>query len=477
MAHLAGRKTIDMTTGPLFRKLLIFVLPLMATNLLQIFYNAADIMIVGLSSEPDGVGAVGSTSAFLSLVVNLFIGLSVGMDVVVARYIGAKDDVNISKAVHTSLCMGLIFGVAGGALGFVISRPVLIAMGYTDNLLELGVRYSLIYFGCLPMLSLANSLSAIFRAMGDTRTPLYVMLGTGALNVCLNLFFVLVVGLSVEGVAIATAIANVTTSVVLWGILARQDGACKIVWKELKISWPLFREIFHIGFPAGIQSAFFSLSNMLIQSSVLQVSNALTPVGSPYAPVIKGNSAAQSLESFVFTALNAVTQAASTFTSQNMGKKDYQRVRRVLWTVSLMASGVAVLLSGLIIVLRDPLLVLYDVQKADDVLSMLAYDTAIKRVWWKWTSFILFGLMNSAAGVLRGMGKSTTSAAISLVGTCIFRVAWIYTVFRWLGTLEVIYISYGISWLLTGAAFYICVGMILRMYIRGGTEINAVQES
>jgi Na+-driven multidrug efflux pump len=216
---------------------------------------------------------------------------------------------------------------------------------------------------------------------------------------------------------------------------------------------------------------------MLIQSSILQVSNALTPVGSPYAPVIKGNSAAQSLEGFVFTALNAVTQAASTFTSQNMGKKDYQRVRRVLWTVSLMASGVAVLLSGLIIVLRDPLLVLYDVQKADDVLSMLAYDTAIKRVWWKWTSFILFGLMNSAAGVLRGMGKSTTSAAISLVGTCIFRVAWIYTVFRWLGTLEVIYISYGISWILTGAAFYICVGVILRMYIRGGTEINAVQES
>ena len=466
MSRLSSNKSIDMTTGPLFGNLLLFVLPLMATNLLQMLYNAADIMIVELSSEPDAVGAVGSTSAFLSLVVNLFIGFSVGADVVVARYIGAGDRENTAKAVHTSICMSLIFGIVGSVVGIAVARPVLIAMGYTGNLLELGVRYAYIYLLCLPMAALTNFLTAIFRATGDTRTPLYVMAGTGLLNVGLNLFFVLVLGMSVDGVAIATGIANGTSAVILWFILAKQEGACQIVWKKLRMSRQVFGEIFYIGFPAGIQNSFFSISNMLIQSSILQVSNALTPPGSNYAPVIKGNTAAQSLESFVFTALNAVTQAASTFTSQNVGVKDYRRVRRVLWEVSFLASGVAVLLSVLIIVLREPLHVLYGVRNAGDVLSALAYDTAMKRVWYKWTPFVFFALMNSAAGVLRGLGRSVTSATISLVGTCIFRVVWIYTVFQWIGTLEVIYISYGISWILTGAAFYVCVGAILHKRIR-----------
>lgn len=466
MSMLARRQSIDMTRGPLFRKILLFVLPLMATNLLQMFYNAADIMIAGMSSQPDAVGAVGSTSPFLSLVVNIFIGFSIGTDVVVARCIGAKDGEKTSQAVHTSICMSVIFGVAGGVLGCAICRPVLAAMGCTGNLLELGVLYSRIYFGSLPLLSLTNFLSAILRAKGDTQTPLLVLAGTGILNVCLNLFFVLVLGMSVEGVAIATAVANGVSVLILWICLAKDESDCRVSMKKLRISKATFWEVCRIGFPAGVQNAFFSISNMLIQSSILQVNNALAPAGSAYAPVVKGNSAAQSIESFVFTALNAVTQAASTFTSQNVGVGDYRRVRKVLWTIAGIASVTAVVATGAIILIRDPLLALYDVKNAEDMLSQLAYETAMKRIWYKWTPFLLFAMMNTAAGVLRGLGKSMTTAVVSLVGTCVFRVAWIYTAFQLWPTLEVIYISYGISWLLTGGAFFIVVLAMLRKRIR-----------
>ena len=215
MSLLSKSRGMDMTTGPLFRKLLLFILPLMITNLLQMFYNAADIMIAGMSSEPDAVGAVGSGSPFQSLVVNLFIGFSLGADVVVARSVGAGDQEKTSRAVHTSICMSVIFGVIGGALGFALTKPVLAAMGNTGRLLELSAVYSYIYFICLPLMSLTNFLSAILRAKGDSGTPMFVLAGTGLLNVGLNLFFVLVMGLSVEGVALATGIANGAAALIM----------------------------------------------------------------------------------------------------------------------------------------------------------------------------------------------------------------------------------------------------------------------
>lgn len=466
MAHLAKRQTIDMTTGPLFRKLLLFILPLMATNLLQMLYNAADIMIVGLSSEPDAVGAVGSGSPFQSLVVNLFIGFSLGTDVVVARSVGAGDQEKTSRAVHTSICMSVIFGVLGGILGLFLTKPVLAAMGNTGKLLELSAVYSYVYFICLPLMSLSNFLSAILRAKGDASTPMFVLAGTGLLNVGLNLFFVLVAGLSVEGVAIATGIANGAAAVIMWIILSKETDGCRISFRKLRLYKAEFKEVCRIGFPAGVQNAMFSISNMLIQSSILQVNNALTPAGSTYAPVVKGNAAAQSIESFIFTALNAVTLSGSTFTSQNMGVRDYRRIKRVLWTITGIVSVLSVVTTVLMALLRDPLLALYDVQNAPDVLSQLAYDTAMKRILFKWTSFTLFALMNTAAGVLRGMGMSMTTAVISLIGTCAFRVAWIYTAFQIWPTLEVIYLSYGISWLLTGGAFFIMALVLLQKKIR-----------
>ncbi|MBQ9806458.1 MAG: MATE family efflux transporter [Clostridia bacterium] len=466
MTRVEKTRSIDMTSGPLFGKILWFILPLIATNLLQMLYNAADIVVVGLSSDPDAVGAVGSTSAFLNLVVNIFIGFSTGADVVVARYIGARDRENTSRSVHTAICMGLIFGVVGGVVGIALARPVLSLMGYEGNLLELGLRYCCIYLACLPFLALTNFLCAILRAKGDTRTPLFVLAGAGLLNVLLNLFFVLVVGLSVEGVAIATAIANATSAVLLWRHLACDKGDCRISFRLLRPSRAQFLEISRIGFPAGLQNAMFSISNMLIQSSILQVNNTVTPPNSAYAPVIKGDSATNSIEGFLFSALNATTVAASAFTGQNVGVGDYRRVRRVLLLVAAVSVGIAAVMSGAILIFHDPLLSLYGVTNAEDTLSQLAYNTAMSRVWFKWPTFVIFAMMNSAAGVLRGLGKSMTSATISLVGTCVFRVVWIYTVFAAIGRVEAIYISYPISWFLTGAVFWVTVLIMLKRKIK-----------
>jgi len=466
MAGFTRSKSIDMTTGPLFGKILRFILPLIVTNLLQMCYNAADIMIVGLSDKHDAVGAVGSTSAFLHLITNIFIGFSVGADVVVARFIGARDEKATSRAVHTAVCMSVLFGLLGGVVGIALAKPILGAMGYSGNLLHYGLRYAYIYLACMPFLALTNFLCAILRAKGDTQTPLFVLAGTGLLNVLLNLFFVLVVGLSVEGVAIATALSNVASSCLLWRHLSKENDATRLSFSGLRMSRDAFLEILHIGFPAGIQSAFFSLSNIIIQSSVLQVNDALVPAGSAYAPVIKGDSATNSLESFMFSALGAVMNAASAFTGQNVGTRDYRRVRRVLGHVCLISALIALVMSGVFMLLREPLLSLYGVTDSSDPLAKIAFETAMTRVWHKWPAFVIFAIMNSSAGVLRGLGKSTTAAVISLVGTCLLRVVWIYTVFRALKTLNVIYLSYPISWFLTGAVFLVTVLLLLRKKIR-----------
>ena len=318
---------IDMTTGPMFVNIIRFMMPLILTNLLQHFYNAADMMIVELSSEPDAVGAVGSTSTFLSLITNLFIGFSVGANVVVAKNIGENDKESISRAVHTSICMSLLFGVIGSVLGIIFTRPVHVAMGFSGNLLELAVRYSYIYLICMPFLSMTNFLSSILRAQGDSKTTLYILTATGLLNILLNLFFVLALGLSVEGVAIATAIANLVSVVALWRYLMKKGGDCRISLKKLRIYRAQFAEISRIGFPAGIQNALFSVSNMLIQSSILQINNTLTPPGSEYEPVMKGNTAVANIESFIFNALAATTVTSSTVTAQNMGARKCRRAR------------------------------------------------------------------------------------------------------------------------------------------------------
>ena len=465
-----------MTHGPILRKMILFILPLMATNLLQIFYNAADVMIAGLSADQNAVGAVGSCGVYLSLIINIFIGFSVGTDVVVARNIGAKDADGISKSVHTSICMSAIFGIAGTVVGIAIARPIYILMGYSGDLLELCLIYTYIYLIGMPFSSLTNFLSAIMRAKGDSQTPLYVLSATGILNVLLNLVFVLGFKLTVEGLAIATAVSNLVSSLILFILLTKDKGDCKVSVRKLRPSKREFWDVFHIGVPSGIQNAFFSVSNMLIQSSIVRVdtymTSALPAEEITYQPVIKGNSAASSLENFAFAFMNPVAQAASTFTGQNVGVGDYRRVKKVLGVSCFLSVATGIIGSAILIIFNAPLLSLYGVKSSSDILSQIAYNTALTRFIWRASPFFLISLMNTTAGILRGIGKSVTSAVISFIGTCIFRVAWVLTVFEYFMrrespyVLESIYISYPMTWILTSAAFFIIIGFSLKKLIK-----------
>lgn len=468
------RKKTDFTEGKVFFKLLRFVLPIIATNLLQTFYNAADMIVVSLSHEENAVGAIGITGSFLGLILNVLIGFSVGANVVVAREIGAKDKQKTQNAVHTALIMAVIFGFGGLALGISLAKLVLTWMGATGNLLDLAARYTYIYLLGVPFLALTNYLMAIFRAKGDSKTPLVVLSLAGLLNVGLNLFFVLVLKMSVEGVAIATAAANVASFVALIIKLRRDDDDTKFSFRKLKIDKRAFKDIVFNGVPAGIQGALFSLSNMLIQSSIVTVNNNSVPTGTKYAPVVNGSSAAGNLESFVYTAMNAVYQGAITITSQNVGAKKLQRVKRILYASLLAVVCVGVIMSGIIFLLHKPLLGLYGVKAAtDDAMAKMAFDTAITRFRFILIPYFLFGVMDVCAGVLRGMGKAIVSTVISLVGICLFRVVWLLTVFPAKQTLEVIFVSYPVSWVLSEIVMFTMIQILLRRMLKKQKEENA----
>lgn len=461
------KKNIDFTNGKVFWKIVWFVLPIIATNLLQVFYNAADMMVVSLSGEENAVGAIGTTTSFLHLIVNLFIGFSVGANVVVARHIGAKDKNRTQEAVHTAVCTSFIFGVSGALLGMAIAKPVLSLMGTKNDLLALATKYTYFYFLGVPFLACTNYLSAIFRAKGDSKTPLIVLSLSGLANVGFNLFFVLVVGWSVEGVAIATSIANALSTLILLIKLSTDKGDIKFSFKRLKISKSAFKEIARIGLPAGIQSALFSLSNVLIQSSIVSVNNAVTPPDVKFQPVVAGNSATSNLESFVYTAMNAVAQGAVTFTGQNMGANKPHRIMPITYSCVAIATIIGVIMSTAFLLFADPLLALYGVKSgATGSLEQLAYETAITRFWWICVPYFTCGIMDSLTGVLRGLGKSVTSTVISLIGVCFFRVVWLFTAFRWIFRLETIFISYPISWVTTSIVTYVIILVVVNKAMR-----------
>ena len=465
--EIVQKKKINFTEGAVFFKLLRFILPIIATNLLQMLYNAADMMVVSLSSEQNAVGAIGVTGSFINLVLNVFIGFSVGTNVVVAREIGARDRERTQNAVHTSLLMAVIFGVIGMGIGLAIARPVLRLMGAEGSLLTLAVKYTQIYFSGVPFLALTNYLIAIFRAKGDSKTPLIVLSIAGVFNVAMNLLFVLGVGLSVEGVALATAMANILSFVVLLIKLRKDQDYTTFSFKRLRIEKRAFKDIVLNGVPAGIQGALFSLSNILIQSSIVTVNNNLVPPGSEYAPVVNGSAAAGNIEGFVYTAMNAVYQGAITVTSQNIGADKPQRVKRVLYSCLLAVFSIGVFMSGLAYLLRYPLLSLYGVTGgAEGSMELLALDAALVRFNIIVLTYPLCGLMDVCSGVLRGMGKAIVSTVISLVGACLLRVVWLWTVFPAKQTLEIIFLSYPITWIITVVCAFIMIQILLKKLLR-----------
>lgn len=466
-----------MTEGKILGKMIYFIIPLMLTNLLQTFYNAADMMVVSLSGVKDAVGAIGTTGPVVNLIVNLFIGFSTGTGVLVARNIGAKNDKGVSVTVHTSIVVSAIFGIIGAAVGMIFARPLLVWMGADRKLLDLAVTYTFIYFCGVPFLSVTNYATQIIRAKGDTRTPLVILSLSGALNVLLNLFFVLVCKLSVEGVALATAISNVASSIALLAVLSRDEGPCRFDFKKLRIDREAFKNILQIGIPAGIQSSLFSISNIIISSSVLTVNNLLSPAGASFEPVVNGNAAVANLNSFVYTAANSVYLASITFTSQNVGANKHSRLPRVMVCSYSIAVAIAVSFSLVILAFHKPLLSLYGVVDGPDgSLEHIAFQTAYTRIMIETLTYFLLALLEAGSGVMRGLGRNLTTMLITLVGTCALRIVWIYTVFAAHKTVAMIYVSYPISWGITALChFTFAVVLISRAIKRERQEAEAAK--
>ena len=423
---------IDMCNGRLFSKILLFALPLMASGILQLLFNAADVIVVGRFAGKEAMAAVGSTSSLTNLIINIFIGLSIGCNVMVARYYGGQNEKAVSEASHTSILISLAAGAVLAVVGVLVAKPMLTLMGTPDDVIEHSVLYMRIYFLGMPVMMLYNFGSAILRAVGDTRRPLYYLSVAGVINVVLNLTFVIFCGMGVAGVAIATVASQAVSAVMVLRCLMKSEGAIKISLNKLRINKHILGQIAGIGFPAGIQSTLFSLSNVIIQSSV----NSFGSV------IMAGNTAAQNLEGFVYTSMNSVHQATVSFVGQNAGARKYDRVKKVVIQCLLLVTVIGLVLGNLLYLLSPHLLQFY----SSDAEVIANGVTRLKVIA---TTYCLCGIMEVFTGGLRGLGKAIVPTIISLIGACLLRIIYIFTFFRWYRSLNMLYLTYPISWFIT----------------------------
>ena len=428
-----GSYEINMTEGPLLGKLIQFSIPLALSGILQLLFNAADIVVVGRFAGSHALAAVGSTGALNMLIVNLFMGLSIGVNVLCARFYGAGQNRDLKETVHTAVLIAALSGFVLIFLGIGLSRPLLRLMDTPADVIDHSVLYMRIIFAGMPASMLYNFGSAILRAVGDTQRPLYFLLTAGIINVALNLFFVIVLHMGVAGVALATVLSQCVSAGLVILCLTRSEGPYRLFLKELKIYGPKLRDMTKIGIPAGIQSSMFSISNVLIQSTV----NSFGSVA------MAGSTAAGNIEGFLFTSLDAFTQGAQSFVGQNYGAKKMERVRKtVLLCVGLVTAlglllGVSAYLAG------DALLSIYSTDPA-----VIAFGR--QRMLINCVFYFSIGPMNIFVGGMRGMGHSMAPMLDTVFGTCVLRVLWVYTVFAMWPAWTVLFASYPVSWTLTG---------------------------
>lgn len=436
---------IDMTEGPLFGKILKFSVPVVLSGVLQLLYNASDMVVVGRYAPEGSLGAVSATSALINLIINVLIGLSVGTCVIVARYYGEKNDEGISRAVHTSISVSLIGGVLVGILGLLLARPMLTMMGTPPEVIDRSVLYMQIYFCGMPFNALYNYGAAIMRAGGDTRRPMYYLASTGIVNVLLNLLFVIKFDMGVAGVALATIIAQALSAILVFFKLCRSEGADRIRIRKLRISGNELLHIMKVGLPAGIQGSVFSISNVLIQSSI----NSFGPT------VMDANAAASNIDSFVYTAMNGVSQATLAFVSQNYGAAKFKRIKSSVFQTISITFVLGAVLGVLFNIFAEQLIWIYNGDP-----TVISYGKT--RLLIICLPYFLCGIMDVFAGAMRGIGKSTTAMIISLLGACVFRIIWIYTVFSAFRSIECLYLSYPVSWALTDLCYVIIFSRSLK---------------
>lgn len=436
---------MDMCSGPILKKILIFSIPLMLSGVLQLLFNAADVIVVGRFAGSQSLAAVGSTTALINLLINIFIGLSVGANVVVARAYGGRRDKDVSEAVHTAIAISIVSGVILIIMGFAFSRFMLELMGTPDDVLDKAALYMRIYFSGMPVIMLYNFGSAILRAVGDTRRPLYYLSAAGVVNIVLNLFFVIVMKLDVAGVALATVISQCISAGLVLRCLAKSEGGLKLELKKIKIHKKKMFQIFKIGLPAGMQGAIFSVSNVLIQSSV----NSFGSIA------MAGNAASANIEGFVYNAMNAVYQTNLSFTSQNIGGGKYTRINRILFTCLGTVTAVGMLLGFGAFAAGESLLRIYSTDPEVIRFGMLRMSIIA-------TTYFTCGWMDTMVGSLRGIGYSVLPMIVSLTGACGLRILWIFTIFAQQRTLTSLYISYPVSWIITASVHLLCYFLIKR---------------
>ena len=444
---------MDMCSGPLMGKLLVFALPVMLSGVLQLLFNAADIVVVGQYAGSDSLAAVGSTGSLVNLLTNIFIGLSVGTNVLTARYYGAGKKRDVEETVHTAILTSVISGLILVVIGMLLAEPLLLAMGSPEDVLKKSALYLRIYFLGMPVMMLYNFGSAILRAIGDTRRPLYFLTIAGVVNVVLNLIFVIGFHMDVAGVAAATVISQCVSAFLIIRCLIREDGACRLELKKLRIKKDKLLGIVRIGLPAGMQGAIFSLSNVMIQSSI----NSFGSVA------MAGNTAGSNIEGFIYTAMNSFYQTSISFTSQNYGARKYDRINRILYCCLLYVALVGIVSGNLVYFLGDRLLRIYSPDP-----EVIQYG--LRRMSIICTTYALCGIMDTIVGSIRGLGYAVMPMIVSLLGACGFRILWIFTVFASHRTLETLYISYPVSWLITGTAHIVCFLIVRRRLGREAEE-------
>lgn len=428
-------KALDMTDGPLLSKLIIYTIPIILTSILQLLFNAADLVVVGQFCGSNSVASVGATGAISNLIINLFIGLSIGAGVCVARGIGAGTHNEVHKTVHTAIPCAALSGILLTVVGIIFAKDLLILMGTPESILPLSTTYMKIYFGGMTFTMVYNFAAAILRAAGDTKSPLIFLAISGVINVGLNILFVTQLNMNVAGVALATAISQAISAILVVIALIKRTDCCKLIPSKMRFYKNQIIKMIRIGLPAGIQGSLFSISNVLIQSSINSFGNI----------VMSGNAAAANIEGFVYVMLNAFHQTAVNFTGQNAGAKKYRRVKKTVILCLIMVSVVGIVAGRIAYTYGQDLLSLYITDSAE------AIGYGIMRLSYICIPYFLCGLMDVSTGALRGMGASLAPMIISVLGVCGIRIAWINTIFKLpkYHTPSCLYFSYTVSWTFT----------------------------
>ncbi len=427
----------NMLTGPLFGNIVLYTIPIILTSVLQLLFNAADLMVVGRFCGSVSVAAVGSTTAITNLMVNFFVGLSVGAGITVAHGLGSQRDSIVHNTVHTALPVALISGVFLTVIGVCFSKTFLHWMGTPDNVLELAAVYMNIYFMGITFTMVYNFCAAILRAAGDTKSPLIFLTFAGILNVALNFVFVTFLHMNVAGVALATTIAQAISAILVVLALMRRTDACRLQLRKMRIHKIQLVKILRIGLPAGTQSALFSISNVMIQSTVNSFGDVF----------MSGNAAAANIEGFIYSSVNAFHQSAVNFIGQNAGARQHKRVQTILMDCLICAAALGLVMGTLIYSFGPQLLSLYITDSPE------AIGYGMLRLGIVGATYLLCGLMDVSTGALRGLGESLIPMLLSVLGVCGIRIGWIYSMnlFPALHTPQWLYISYPVSWTVTFA--------------------------